>query len=403
MAPLVEEIREVPSCPVCQSVDLHYFFEQKNVPVVCNQLLASAEDAGAAKLGDLRLAYCSECGSIANYAFDPSKIGYDARYDNALHFSEKFKLFANRLAARLVKDHDLKGKRIAEIGCGDGYFLRLLLDHGVGSAIGYDPSMAEGRLDKLPRREGLTILPEAFGDQRLPDDIEAVFCRHVLEHIPKPLPFLSAIRSTIGDRSCVMYFEVPNARWMLESDSIWDVIYEHVTYWTPPALSYALRCAGFTPINVQTDFNDQYLMIEARPSDKSDTGGMAFAQALKDAGQSAARFGASAARELDAWQTRLSRLKDSGGRAALWGAGSKGVTFLNVVPAASAAIDCVVDVNPRKHGMFVSGTAHPIVSPNRLAETDPDLILVANEIYLDEIRATVELMGLTPEFAVIAG
>lgn len=403
MPPSTQKVGSGTTCPVCKSADLHPFFEQTDVPVVCNQLLASPEDARAVSLGDVSLAYCASCGSIANYAFDPEKMDYDASYDNALHFSGEFQKFANALAARLVKDHSLNGKRVAEIGCGDGYFLRLLLEHGVGSAVGYDPSMSDGRADKLPQQDALTILPVAFGDQQLPDDIEAVVCRHVLEHIPDPISFLSAIRKTIGNRPCVMYFEVPNAKWLLESDSIWDVIYEHVTYWTPPALSHALRRAGFTPTNVQTGFNDQFLQIEAWPANDTDTDTSPFAGALEETRQAMLSFEASAARELGDWQKRLSDLHANGGTAALWGAGSKGVTFLNVVPAAADAITCVVDVNTRKHGMYVAGTAHPIVPPDRLVEAKPNLIIVANEIYLNEIRAMVEAMGLTPEFAVIVG
>ena len=37
---------------------------------------------------------------------------------------------------------------------------------------------------------------------------------------------------------------------MLDSLSMWDVIYEHVTYWTEPAIRALFRRTGFEPVTV---------------------------------------------------------------------------------------------------------------------------------------------------------
>jgi 2-polyprenyl-3-methyl-5-hydroxy-6-metoxy-1,4-benzoquinol methylase len=73
-----------------------------------------------------------------------------------------------------------------------------------------------------------------------------IACRHVLEHIADPATFLRQIRAWIGNRlDTVIFFEVPNALYVLRSMSIWDFIYEHVTYFTPPALAYLFGHCGF--------------------------------------------------------------------------------------------------------------------------------------------------------------
>lgn len=87
------------------------------------------------------------------------------------------------------------------------------------------------------------------------------------------------------------------------------------------------------------------------------------------------------------WRERLQEWKASGKRIALWGAGSKGVTFLNMLD--SAGVECVVDVNPRKHGKFVAGAGHEIKSPQVLGGQPCDVILVANELYRSEIVKTL--------------
>ena len=69
------------------------------------------------------------------------------------------------------------------------------------------------------------------------------------------------------------------------------------------------------------------------------------------------------------------------------------MTFLNVVPGA-AAVHAVVDVNPRKHGRFIPGTGHEVVGPDALVADPPDVVLVMNSVYEDEIRSTLAGLGL---------
>ena len=56
----------------------------------------------------------------------------------------------------------------------------------------------------------------------------------------------------------------------------------------------------------------------------------------------------------------------------------------------------MVDINPHKWGRFLAGTGHEIVSPDSLRDTRPDVIVVMNPIYLDEIRTDLATRGLTP-------
>ena len=86
------------------------------------------------------------------------------------------------------------------------------------------------------------------------------------------------------------------------------------------------------------------------------------------------------------------------GSVAVWGAGSKGVTFANLVGGDS--IGCAVDVNPRKHGRFVPGTGHRVISPAELAERQPAAIVVMNPLYTSEITASARARGVAAEVLV---
>jgi len=70
--------------------------------------------------------------------------------------------------------------------------------------------------------------------------------------------------------------------------------------------------------------------------------------------------------------------------------------FLNTV-AGGSQVAQVVDVNPRKQGLFSPGTGHRVEAPEVLAEDPPDVVIVMNEGYLEEIRATCHELGFDPE------
>jgi hypothetical protein len=56
-----------------------------------------------------------------------------------------------------------------------------------------------------------------------------------------------------------------------------------------------------------------------------------------------------------------------------------------------------VDINPHKHGKFLAGTGHEIVAPEFLTQYKPDVVIVMNPIYCDEIRADLGRLGLSPQ------
>ena len=114
-------------------------------------------------------------------------------------------------------------------------------------------------------------------------------------------------------------------------------------------------------------------------------------------------FSDAAGGELRKWQARLGDLARTNGRAVVWGAGSKGITFANTGDTDAGSIVALVDINARKHGMVAPGIALPVVAPADLRRLAPDLVLISNARYQDEIRAMVADLGIAPAFGVIAG
>jgi threonine dehydrogenase-like Zn-dependent dehydrogenase len=88
-------------------------------------------------------------------------------------------------------------------------------------------------------------------------------------------------------------------------------------------------------------------------------------------------------------------VRAAGGRAVIWGAGSKGVAFLSAL-GDRGLVDAAVDINPFKRGMFMAGTGHCIVAPEQLKAAPPDLVVAMNPVYRNEITATLRSLDLDP-------
>ena len=130
------------ACAACGSVDVETFFDFGQVPVFCNVLYGSKDEALAAARAPIRLARCDACGLVFNPVFDADLVGYSSDYENALHFSPRFQQYAEATVTRLINRYDIRSRRVVEIGCGDGYFLDLMSRLGRNHGIGFDPSMA---------------------------------------------------------------------------------------------------------------------------------------------------------------------------------------------------------------------------------------------------------------------
>jgi hypothetical protein len=96
------------------------------------------------------------------------------------------------------------------------------------------------------------------------------------------------------------------------------------------------------------------------------------------------------------WQRRVQRMSAEGKRVAIWGSGSKCVGFLTSL-GLDDEIVCVVDINPHRHGKFIPGVGKPIMPPEHLKVVKPDVVIVMNAIYHDEIRRRLEKMEIIPE------
>jgi hypothetical protein len=209
------------------------------------------------------------------------------------------------------------------------------------------------------------------------------------------------VRRSLGDRwDTIVFFEVPDVRRVLREFAFWDIYYEHCSYFTSGSLARLFRSCGFDVLALAKDFDDQYLLIDARPG--NDSAGSISEQEndLEELARDVTSFGEKLAGAVSGWKRDLQRIRERGQRAVIWGSGSKAVAYLTTLQIGEE-IEFLVDVNPFKQGMYLAGTGHKVLSPDTLRDYRPDVVIVMNPIYRDEIRRDLDRMGVSPQLITV--
>jgi SAM-dependent methyltransferase len=387
-------------CPVCNSENISIFFEMEEVPIYCNLQWKIREEAIHTPRGNIRLGFCESCGHIYNFLFESQRLKYDRNYENSLHCSPYFQDYAEELAQRLIDRYDLHGRQILEIGCGKGDFLTLLCELGNNTGIGFDPSYVPNRAQKT-RSGKIIFIQDYFSGRYSNYKADFICCRQVLEHIQYPREFLTELRHTIDNTpDTIVFFEVPNGMFTLRDLGVWDLIYEHCSYFCTPSLKYLFTICGFQVRDLTETFEGQFLTVEAFPKGDIIDFQVEIRKDVESIGNHVAAFRDRYSSMVMTWKHKLEEFRNRGKRVAVWGAGSKGVTFLNVLHAKDQ-IDYIVDINPHKQGKYIPGGGQRIVPPDFLKKYRPDIVIIMNPIYCDEIQQVVEGLNLTPELLTV--
>ncbi|MDD3474289.1 MAG: class I SAM-dependent methyltransferase [Candidatus Dojkabacteria bacterium] len=372
-------------CPICSGNNLELIIKREDIPVHQNLLISNKYHAIQAIKGNLILYLCSSCGFVYNAEFDQSLLSYNKEYDNTQSHSPLFSKHIHNLINTIIEYHNIKNKKIIEIGCGNGQFITELCKHkeNKNTGIGFDPSY------KGENKENVSFIKEFYDSdsiKHLKTPVDIAICRHVIEHVLNPLELLYNIKKAlIISPQSKIFIETPCLEWILQNKVIWDFFYEHCSYFTKESLTMALELSGFQINRIIHIFGGQYLWAEATPYENN--------QIIKEHQSSndlnilhnlCKEFSVSEKSLIKELETKIKQLNLKG-KIAIWGAGAKGVTFVNLIDKNIKLIDSVVDLNPKKQGKYIYGTGHPIISYHELANRNIKYIIPMNLYYLDEI------------------
>lgn len=272
--------------------------------------------------------------------------------------------FQSQQAQRFVERFALYGRRVIEVGCGDGNYLDHLRASGA-TVTGNEPSTP---FRALALERGHEVLDGYVGASTpVPGGpYDAFVTRQVLEHVPDPHDFLAGITASLVP-GAVGLVEVPCVEQTLRHQRFFDFFPDHLNYFTKGVLARLLEQQGFEVLGLEEGMDGEFTVAFVRWNPVVPLARM----------QSSLDRTTRALQEFAADEHRAAR------RVAAWGAGGKGIASLTAARLTSLAY--VVDSDPHKQGKRLPGVGLRVVAPSTL-HTDPvDSIVVTALAYRDEI------------------
>ncbi|MCF6149208.1 MAG: methyltransferase domain-containing protein [Candidatus Kuenenia sp.] len=374
---------------------MQVFYQSEKVPIHSLPLAPTREIAMNDLKGSITLGFCMSCGFISNIDYDSDiQTSLPIVYEENQEFPRTFNVFTKHIALYLIEQYDLHNKKIIEIGCGKGEFLSLLCRTGGNCGIGFDPGNVNGY---NPGENYITFINDFYSEKYAGYEGDLICCRMILEHIHLTSKFLHTIRRVIGKRKdTIIFFQVHDIIRILRKQAFWKIYYKHCSYFSSGSLASLFRRCGFDVLNIWKDYDNQYLMIEAKPGNGLNAAVLDIEEFPEDALNSVFYFLNNYKKKINYWKNKLQHLRKNKRRAVVWGANSESVAFLTSLTVEDE-IEFVVDTNPYKQGMYMVSTGQKIVSPDFLQQYNPDTIIVMNPACVDEIRHELHHFGLFTE------
>jgi SAM-dependent methyltransferase len=328
---------------------------------------------------------CEQCKLVQLEQFQaPAEIFSDYAYFSS--YSESWLRHAQRYVEAMISRLGLGGSStVVEIASNDGYLLQYFVQQGI-PALGIEPA---ANVAEVAREKGVPTEVAFFGvdtAQRLVDRgvrADLLLGNNVLAHVPDINDFVAGMKLLLASTG-VITMEFPHLLRLIESNQFDTIYHEHFSYLSLHTVRQIFAAHGLSVWDVdELPTHGGSLRIHAQHAG-------AAAEATPIMQKVLADEQAAGLCELDRYlefpeqvrrtkRTLLSYLiaaKEQGKSIVGYGAAAKGNTLLNYCGIRGDFLDYVVDRNPHKQGRFLPGTHIPILGPERIADTRPDLVLI---------------------------
>ena len=151
------------------------------------------------------------------------------------------------VAAGYIKERDA----VLEVGCGDGLFATMLTDSARYAGLEFNPdALASARAKRLD----VSDRPVERYVRSRPGIFDVVCAFQVLEHVPEPVPFVTACLEGLRPGG-LLILAVPNTESYVgaETDNILNMPPHHITWWSEDAFRFLADRLGTEVVAVERE------------------------------------------------------------------------------------------------------------------------------------------------------
>jgi SAM-dependent methyltransferase len=324
------------------------------------QMFVADADADADRPITLEIRHCGACG-LVQACNEPVPDWQHVRRSSG--YSPAMRDVRRRQFAALLARVARPVPRVLEAGSGPGDNLSILADCGA-HAFGIEASRTAAQTC-VERGLAVQAVYPTRGVVLEGGPFDAFVTTNVLEHAVDPRDFLAGIRENLVG-GAIGLVEVPSFERMVEGRRVYDVVADHLSYFTSSTLRLTLELCGFEVLDVGHDWwpDDLTAVVRLRAP-------VVFDGAQVDLDRAVAAVRAF----LDAHTGK--------GAVAVWGASHQALTLLALAHATDVAY--VVDSAPFKQGRLTPATHLRVVPPTQLNSSPPAAVLVMAAGYSDEV------------------
>lgn len=337
---------------------------------------------------------CGECFLVQLEEFEsPDEIFSDYVYFSS--YSDSWLAHARRFAGEATRRFGLNDKSlVVEVASNDGYLLQYFLKDGI-PVLGIEPA---SNVAEHAREAGIETIDEFFGvalaEQLVADGRRAdlLVGNNVLAHVPDINDFVGGLQIILADDG-VLSMEFPHLLRLIEQTQFDTIYHEHFSYLSLLAVQRIFAHHGLQVFDSEElPTHGGSLRVFAQRDGASREVTDAVERVLGD--ERAANLDSldgykdfsikveKVRRDLLAF---LDQAKVDEKQVVGYGAPAKGNTLLNYCHVGPELIQYTVDRSPHKQDQLLPGTHIPVRSPDDIAATRPDYVLILPWNLRDEI------------------
>ncbi|MEL7834373.1 class I SAM-dependent methyltransferase [Fodinibius sp. Rm-B-1B1-1] len=374
---------------------LEHTFADLGTSPLCNEILTPEQVNDGQMSYPLHTYVCDECFLVqVGKCVSPEKIYKDYSYFSS--YSNFWLRHAEQYVDFMIENYDIDRESfVVEIASNDGYLLQYFNQKNI-PLLGIEPShtVAKAALNKgIPTEMKFfgTNTAKELKNKYQPADL--ILGNNVLAHVPSINDFIEGLGIMLSEKG-IMTFEFPHLMQLVENNQFDTIYHEHFFYYSLHSVQALFKKHGFKVFDVQEldthggsirifvsrEANREYQVsrnVEHMLTEEKQKGYLnvelykSFEKYVRQTKRDILRL--------------LLNLKNQGKSIVGYGAPGKGNTLLNYCGIGTDFIDYTVDRSPHKQGHYLPGSLIPILSPDKIKDTEPDYIFILPWNLKDEI------------------